>query len=297
MGHRSKSFTRSMIFMTFRLRRFHSLPCGFLWFQPQSVFGVVSNAISDCANTFVIPFGALLHGMTGAIGLSTFLFACLPKVFPFFFSHVCLSVSEQCRDSASPMPILVFSPYFWSYMIWSGSRLTFCQSRHGPHWSLGRFFEQQSELRETIPRIRQTSVWIDNPIIIDPFFLQHVQIRMSRPNYVNVFQWNRVCFFHRARRVELEVHCDDDRWSHYGPTRRRHGHQHHLSILSVETPGSPWSSLLKSSLLTVGSHVGEGSRNSKSLPENCAVLQNVFHTEFSHLPGSLGHFADSNSIP
>ena len=27
------------------------------------------------------------------------------------------------------------------------------------------------------------------------------------------------------------------------------------------------------------------------------VLQIVFHTEFSHLPGSLGHFADSNSIP
>ena len=29
----------------------------------------------------------------------------------------------------------------------------------------------------------------------------------------------------------------------------------------------------------------------------CVVLQIVFHTAYSRLPGSLGHFADSNSIP
>ena len=30
-------------------------------------------------------------------------------------------------------------PYFWPYMIWSGSRLIFCQSHPGPHISFGRF--------------------------------------------------------------------------------------------------------------------------------------------------------------
>ena len=38
-----------------------------------------------------------------------------------------------------------------------------------------------------------------------------------------------------ARRVELDVHCDDDRWSHLGTTKNRHGLQRHLWFLSEET--------------------------------------------------------------
>ena len=43
---------------------------------------------------------------------------------------------------------------------------------------------------------------IDIPPIIDPFLLHDFQISMSRPCYVNVFQWNRECFF--LRHVELK---------------------------------------------------------------------------------------------
>ena len=42
-------------------------------------------------------------------------------------------------------------------------------------------------------------------------------------------------FLPSARRVELEVHCDDDRWSHRESTRSRQVLQRHLLILSVET--------------------------------------------------------------
>ena len=38
-----------------------------------------------------------------------------------------------------------------------------------------------------------------------------------------------------ARRVELEFHCDGDRWSHLESTRSRNGLLRHLLILPVET--------------------------------------------------------------
>ena len=41
-------------------------------------------------------------------------------------------------------------------------------------------------------------------------------------------------FLPSARGVELEVHCDDDRWSYLESTRSPHGLQRHLLILSVE---------------------------------------------------------------
>ena len=66
------------------------------------------------------------------------------------------------------------------------------------------------------------SVRIDIPVIVHTFFLQHIQICVSRRSP-------------SARKVALEVHCDDDRWSHLGSTRSRHGLQRHLWILSVET--------------------------------------------------------------
>ena len=42
-------------------------------------------------------------------------------------------------------------------------------------------------------------------------------------------------FLPSARRVVLEVHCDDDKRSHLELTRSRHGLQRHLWIPSVET--------------------------------------------------------------
>ena len=73
----------------------------------------------------------------------------------------------------------------------------------------------------------------------------------------------------RRRRVELEVHCDDDKKRHLEPTGSRHGLQRHLLILSVETlPVHLESSPLKSSLLTVCSRLRVGSRESQSLRGN-----------------------------
>ena len=86
-------------------------------------------------------------------------------------------------------------------MIWSGSRLNFCQALPGPHFSLGRFFFQQSELRETFPWIWQMSVRVDIPAIVNSFLLQQVQISVSWPRYINVFHCNRECFF--LRHTEL----------------------------------------------------------------------------------------------
>ena len=42
---------------------------------------------------------------------------------------------------------------------------------------------------------------IDIPIIVNTFFLHDVKISMSRPRYINIFQWNKECFF--LRHVEL----------------------------------------------------------------------------------------------
>ena len=54
-----------------------------------------------------------------------------------------------------------------------------------------------------------------------------------------------------ARGVELEVHCDDERWSHLGSTKNRHRLQRHLLVsVGWDSPDSPWSSLLRSSPLT-----------------------------------------------
>ena len=52
-------------------------------------------------------------------------------------------------------------------------------------------------LHETFPRIWQASVRIDIPIIINAIFLHFVQISVSRPCYIHVFQWNRERFFFR----------------------------------------------------------------------------------------------------
>ena len=46
-------------------------------------------------------------------------------------------------------------------------------------------------------------VRIDIPEILNTFFLQHVQICMSRPGNINVFLWNRKRFL--LRHVELNL--------------------------------------------------------------------------------------------
>ena len=78
------------------------------------------------------------------------------------------------------------------------------------------------------------SARINIPVIVNPLLLQHIQICMSGPRNINVFQWNGECSFFRHT-VDIEVPCDDDRWSHLGSTKNRHGLQRHLLVLRVET--------------------------------------------------------------
>ena len=42
---------------------------------------------------------------------------------------------------------------------------------------------------------------IDIPVIINLLLLQYIQITVCRPSNVNVFQWNRECFF--LRHIDL----------------------------------------------------------------------------------------------
>ena len=46
-------------------------------------------------------------------------------------------------------------------------------------------------------RIWQILVLIDNPVIVDAFFLHHIQICVGRPCHIDVLQWNRECFLFR----------------------------------------------------------------------------------------------------
>ena len=48
---------------------------------------------------------------------------------------------------------------------------------------------------ESFPRSKQTSVRVDIPIIISTPFLHDVQISMRRSGRINVFLWDRECFF------------------------------------------------------------------------------------------------------
>ena len=92
-------------------------------------------------------------------------------VFPF----LSLSILTSCPN---------FGPYFRPHMIWSRCRLNFCQSPPGPHISSGRFLFQQIDFCESFPRIRQTSVRTDIPVVINTFLLHDVQISTSRPCYI-----------------------------------------------------------------------------------------------------------------
>ena len=149
-----------------------------------------------------------------------------------------LSVVEHCRALASRFSTLAFLDserlsQFGSilqaiHMIWPRSRLIFCQSLPRPHISSGRFLFHGSKICESFPRIWQTSVGIDSPIIVDTF-LHDVQISVSflvTSTYFsgigNVSSWGTQSWTR-------------DRWSHLGSTRSRQRLQRHLLILSVET--------------------------------------------------------------
>ena len=56
-----------------------------------------------------------------------------------------------------------------------------------------------------------------------------------------MYSQKKECFFLRHVELKLEVHCDDDSWSHLGSTRCRHGLQRHLLVLpSRSVPAPEW---------------------------------------------------------
>ena len=192
-------------------RRFHWLPCEFMRFY----FSTINRLWNLLRCNFLLCNhfrGASMNHSHARHGWCHVSFQFSPRIFESFFVILVIRINEVISSQSSSIVELLllvfpflflsilsgftnFGPYFWPYMIWSGSRLNFCQSPPGPHISLGMFFFQSSEFGESISKIWQASVQIDIPIVIDTFLLHDVQISVSRPCYINVFLWNRVCFF------------------------------------------------------------------------------------------------------
>ena len=139
-------------------RRFHSVPCGFMRFH--------SATTNRLWNLFGCNFLLCSH-LRGASMNHPFArhswchrsFQLYPCMFESFFVILIIKIKEEnsCQSSSIVefwlldfqllfLSILSgftnFGPYFWPYMIWSGSRLNFCQSLTGPHVSLWRFLFQ-----------------------------------------------------------------------------------------------------------------------------------------------------------
>ena len=70
-------------------------------------------------------------------------------------------------------------------------------------WPKTRFINKGGRCRFCNGGVVSGSARIDIPIIVNPFFLQDVQISMSIPRNIHVFQWNRERFF--LRHVELNL--------------------------------------------------------------------------------------------
>ena len=90
------------------------------------------------------------------------------------------------------------------------------------------------------------------PLIVNLLFLHDVQICMCRTCHINVFQWNRECFF--LRHVELNSRFIVMTMDEVTLDRPELGASA-SSVDSVgwDSSGSPWGSLLESSLLKIRS--------------------------------------------
>ena len=130
--------------------------------------------------------------------------------------------------------------------------------------------------------------WIDMPTIVDPFLSRNtsrsVWACLVKSMY---FSWTRM-FLRSARRVELEVHCDGSAQASASSG----------GFVGWYFPDSPWSSPLRSSLLTVGSRLTVGSLpDSFAVPSAIGNLKRWFfedkylmHQAFPHLPGLLSKY-------
>ena len=142
MGHRIKKPLPAMVlFMMFRLRRFHSLPCGFMRFHHALMnrfLESVGMQSPTFATTFVMPFGDLLHSMTAARGLSKL----YPRILDSFCVISVIRINKVNSSQSSSIveswflvcPFLLFSllrsfsdlgPYLRPHILRSGSRLNF----------------------------------------------------------------------------------------------------------------------------------------------------------------------------
>ena len=129
--------------MILGLRRFHSLPCGFMRFNSTTrrCFGILlgfnfrlRSHLRDAIGWFITRRGWCHRS-----------FQFPPRVFENFFVLFVIWIDEVSSSQSSSivepwvflLPIPFFSilsafsnfrPNFWPYMIWSGSRLNLCQS-------------------------------------------------------------------------------------------------------------------------------------------------------------------------
>ena len=152
MAHRSETFARNVLFMFCRYRCFHSLSCGFMRFHKTTISRIwnllrcnflLCNHFRDASLSFPLAQHGGCHGS----------FPFSPSMFESFFVILVIKINEvnSCQslsivefwllvfllvspDSERLLPI--WSPYFWRYMISSGSRLNFCRSLTRPHTSL-----------------------------------------------------------------------------------------------------------------------------------------------------------------
>ena len=112
--------------------------------QPSFVFGTLWDAFGSATSFLVLEWTSFLHGMAASMGLSN-----VPRIFwggQVFFVIQINKVDSSQSSSIVEFWLLVFpllffailsgfpnfAPYLRPCMIWSRSRLNFCQSPRGP---------------------------------------------------------------------------------------------------------------------------------------------------------------------